>query len=52
MFLVGTTFFFAVLFKKVILADKIGVYADSVFNDVTEGCDEPLELLKKFYSGN
>ena len=47
MFLVGTTFFFAGLFKKVILADNIGAYADPVFNDAAEGCDEPLALLKK-----
>ena len=52
MFLVGTTVFFVGLFKKVTLADNIGAYADPVFNDVTEGCDEPLGLLKKLYYGN
>ena len=52
MFLVGTMFFFVGMFKKVTLADNIGAYADLVFNDVTEGCDEPLGLLKTFYSGN
>ena len=52
LFLVGTTFFFAGLFKKVILADNIGAYADPVFNDAAEGCDEPLALLKKIISGN
>ena len=52
LFLVGSTFFFAGLFKKVILADNIGAYADPVFNDAAEGCDEPLALLKKIISGN
>ncbi len=37
LFLVGTTFFFAGLFKKVILADNIGAYADPVFYDAAEG---------------
>ena len=56
----GTAFFvsgrhnvsFAGLFKKVILADNIGVYADPVFNDVREGCDEPPALSTKIFSGN
>ena len=36
-FLVGATFFFAGLFKKVVLADGIGAYADPVFDGVANG---------------
>jgi len=34
LFLLGAAFFFAGLFKKVVLADSIAVYADTVFNEV------------------
>ena len=34
LFLLGAAFFFAGLFKKVVLADNIAVYADPVFNEV------------------
>jgi D-alanyl-lipoteichoic acid acyltransferase DltB (MBOAT superfamily) len=34
---VGLTVFFIGLFKKVILADSLGVYSDKVFNAATEG---------------
>ncbi len=37
LFLIGAAFFFAGLFKKVVLADSIAVYADPVFDVVASG---------------
>jgi alginate O-acetyltransferase complex protein AlgI len=36
-FLIGSTFFFAGLFKKLVLADSIGAFADPVFDGVAQG---------------